>query len=62
VTKNQRYEQKLKEQGLVKRTVWMPSDCECELKQIIQFCVENRDFIPAMARSIKTGHLKKAVD
>lgn len=62
MTRNQKYEAKQKEKGLVKRTVWIPSRCECEVKQMIEFLAEHPEHIPALARNIRTGHLKKAVD
>ncbi|MCG7563338.1 hypothetical protein [Pseudoalteromonas sp. McH1-42] len=58
-TKNQRYERKQKQKGLVKRTLWIPAGVEVEVKQMIQFLLENPDYVPAQARSLKTGRFKK---
>lgn len=62
LSRNKRYEQKMKDEGLVKRTLWIPEHCESEFKQMAQACVLDRDQIPFMTRSIKTGRMKKAVD
>ncbi|TMP30275.1 hypothetical protein CWB99_03025 [Pseudoalteromonas rubra] len=59
MTKNQRYEQKMKSQGLVKRTVWIPESQEIEIKQMIEFMIKNPGHIPAQVRNIKTGRFKK---
>ncbi|OHU93255.1 hypothetical protein BET10_01825 [Pseudoalteromonas amylolytica] len=62
MTRNQRYELTMKNRGLSKRTLWLPDRCECEIKQMVEFLIENPDFIPAMARDLKTGRLKKCID
>jgi hypothetical protein len=61
MTRNQKYEQKQKSKGFKKITLWIPNDSEIEIKQMIDFLIENPDHIPYMARSVKTGRMKKAV-
>ena len=61
-TRNQRYEQNMRNKGLVKRTFWIPADAQIEVEQIIKYCVENRDYVPFMVRNIKTGKFKKGVE
>lgn len=60
-TKNQRYERAQREKGLKKVTLWIPEQSEIECRQMIEFLIEHRDHIPCMARSLKTGRLKKAI-
>lgn len=61
MTRNQKYEKKQKDKGLKKVTLWIPDHSEVEIKQMIDFLIDNPDHIPSMARSIKTGRMKKAV-
>lgn len=61
-TRNQRYERRLKAKGMKKITLWIPEGTEPEFKQMAEFCCENDDHIPFMARSLSTGKLKKGVD
>ncbi|WP_462154550.1 hypothetical protein [Pseudoalteromonas piscicida] len=58
-TRNQRYEQKQKDRGLNKVTLWVPCQSEVEIRQMIEFLTENPDHIPYMARSLKTGKMRK---
>ncbi len=61
MTRNQKYEQKQKSKGLKKVTVWIPDESEIEIKQMIEFLIDNPDHIPFMARNVKTGRMKKAI-
>ncbi|WP_418609231.1 hypothetical protein ACNSN2_18825 [Pseudoalteromonas sp. US3C1013] len=61
MTRNQKYEQKQKGKGLKKVTLWIPDNSEIEIKQMVDFLIDNPDHIPFMARSITTGRMKKAV-
>lgn len=61
LSRNAKYENKMKAQGLKKLTVWIPQDAEVEFKQMADFCRENSSHIPFMARSLVTGRMKKAV-
>lgn len=56
-SRNQRYERKKNEQGLVKTTLWIPETIETELKQIVAACSENPDLTISTLRNIKTGRL-----
>jgi len=59
-SRNKRYERKKIKSGLKKVTVWIPDKVEIELKQVAEFCCENREFMPDMVRSMKTGQMRKA--
>ncbi|MEI8670358.1 hypothetical protein P4S65_20320 [Pseudoalteromonas sp. B131b] len=61
MTRNEKYEQKQKGKGLKKVTLWIPDNSEIEIKQMVEFLIDNPDHIPFMARSITTGRMKKAV-
>ncbi len=77
LSRNQRYEQAKKAQGLVKATVWCPEQCADELKELMAIITEfylekgefHKDLFPAMYRDMKTGvmgnkslnEIKKAV-
>lgn len=61
MTRNQKYEQKQKGKGLKKVTLWIPDNSEIEIKQMVEFLIDNPDHILFMARSITTGRMKKAV-
>jgi hypothetical protein len=59
MTRNQRYEKRMKDNGLEKITLWVPSVSSTEFKQMADFCTLNKDAMPAMCRSRKTGQLVK---
>ena len=61
MSRNRKYEDKQKALGLKKVTLWIPVACEVEFKQVANFCVENPDYYPFMARSRSNGRFKKAV-
>lgn len=61
-SRNAEYERRKREQGLVKKTIWVPEDCAVEFEQMAKFCIENREFVPFMAKSTITGKFKKAVE
>ncbi len=52
------YEQKMRDKGLKKITVWIPEGCADDLKLMALICVENRDLIPSTVRSLTTGRMK----
>jgi len=62
MSRNTDYEARQRAKGLVKSTVWIPKHCVVETKQMIDYCTNDRDKIPFMVRSIKTGRMAKAVD
>ncbi|GKT13063.1 MAG: hypothetical protein ISEC1_P2061 [Thiomicrorhabdus sp.] len=59
MSRNSEYEKRQKQRGLKKVTIWVPDDTVCEFKIMADFCVENRDHFPFMARSHKTGVMRK---
>ena len=59
LTRNQRYEKRMKDNGLEKVTLWVPSVSATEFKQMADFCNLNKDIYPATCRSRKTGQLVK---
>ena len=61
MTRNQKYEKKQRDRGLKKVTLWIPDDSEVEIKQMIDFLIDNPDHIPFMARRVKNGRMKKAI-
>ncbi|MPY23912.1 hypothetical protein [Shewanella sp. YLB-07] len=61
MTKNQKYETKMKARGLKKITLWIPTESQVELKSIAEFCCDNKDYIPFMVRSLTTGKMRKGV-
>ncbi|WP_042149685.1 MULTISPECIES: hypothetical protein [unclassified Pseudoalteromonas] len=61
MNRNAKYEKKRKNKGQKKITLWVPEDCEVELKSMADFLCENHGYVPAMVRSLSTGRMKKAV-
>ena len=59
MSRNSQYEQRQKEKGLRKITIWVPEYSVPEFKIMADFCVQNPDHFPFMARSFKTGKMKK---
>ena len=64
LTKNQKYENTKKANGLLKVTTWCPAHATEDLKELMANICElyltnsehgNRNLIPAMYRDIKTG-------
>jgi hypothetical protein len=60
MSRNSKYEERKKQQGLAKVTLWLPKRTIADFKQMAEFCIENRDCFPYMARSEKTGQMRKA--
>lgn len=58
ISRNKTYEQKKRDKGLRKITLWIPEHCEDDLKLMANICCENSDLIPSNVRSIKTGRMK----
>jgi len=57
-SRNAMYEKKMREKGLKKLTLWIPDESADDLKLMATICCENRDLIPSMLRSLKTGRMK----
>ncbi len=61
MTANQKYERNQKAKGLVKITTWVPASAAIEFKQVAQFCCDNKNCVPYMARNLTTHRFVKAV-
>ena len=59
LTRNQRYEAAKRAEGLAKRTFWIPENLIVEFNAMAEFCRNNPDHIPYMARSLTTGRMAK---
>ena len=57
-SRNAMYEQNMRNKGLKKITLWIPDGSADDLKLMAAICCENRDLIPSMLRSLKTGKMK----
>lgn len=57
MSRNSAYEQRKKDKGLKKITLWVPEDKDCELKQAAQMMCDNQDLTISVLRSIATGKL-----
>jgi len=57
-SRNVMYEQKMRDKGLKKITLWIPDGSADDLKLMATLCCENRDLVPSMLRSLTTGRIK----
>lgn len=57
MSRNSEYEQRKKEQGFKKVTVWLPEDRESDIKQAINELCENEHLTINVLRDLKTGRL-----
>ncbi|MCB5358667.1 MULTISPECIES: antitoxin MazE-like protein [Vibrio] len=57
MTRNKRYEQKMKAQGLKKVTLWIPEDRESDIKQAASVMCENENLTIGVLKNIETGRL-----
>lgn len=57
-SRNAMYEQNMRDSGLSKITIWVPTKCEDDFKLMATVCKENRDLIPHTVRSLTTGRMK----
>jgi hypothetical protein len=57
-SRNAMYEQKMRDKGLKKITLWIPDGCADDIKLMAVLCCENRDLIPSNVRNLKTGRMK----
>lgn len=55
ISRNAKYEQSQREQGLVKLTVWVPSSVVPDFKQAASVCCSNRELTISQLRNITTG-------
>ena len=56
-SRNAAYEQRRRDDRLVKITVWVPEDAESHFKELANHCVDHRDLYPVACRSMTTGRL-----
>lgn len=56
-SRNARYEQANRSQGLEKVTLWVPSSVTADFKLAAKLCVENRDLTVSLLRSVTTGRV-----
>jgi len=57
-SRNSTYEQKMRDKGLKKITLWIPDECADDLKLMASLCCDNKDLIPSTVRSLTTGRMK----
>ncbi len=57
MTRNAKYEQRQRDKGLKKVTLWLPVDRDDEIKQAAQMMCDNSDLTLTLLRSISTGRL-----
>ena len=57
-SRNQMYEQNMKDKGLKKVTLWVPFKIADEFRIMANVCCENRDLTPHTVRSLTTGRMK----
>lgn len=57
MSRNSRYEAKMKEKGFKKVTVWVPADRESDIQQAITMMRENDNLTINVLRNLDTGHL-----
>jgi hypothetical protein len=56
-SRNSAYEQKMRDKGLKKITLWIPEHCSDDLKLMASICCDNQDFIPSTVRSLANNHI-----
>lgn len=56
-SRNQRYENRKKSQGLEKVTLWVPASALPDFQLAAALCCENRDLTVSNLRSVTTGRL-----
>lgn len=57
MSRNSRYEAKMKENGFKKVTVWVPADRESDIQQAITMMRENDNLTINVLRNLDTGRL-----
>ncbi|MDC5706396.1 hypothetical protein OPW36_21000 [Vibrio europaeus] len=55
MSRNSEYEQRQKDKGLKKITLWVPEDRDCEVKQAAQMMCDNEDLTINVLRSIRAS-------
>lgn len=57
MNRNKRYEQRMKENGFKKITIWVPSDKESDVKQAASAMCEDESLTIGVLKNIKTGRM-----
>ncbi len=57
VSKNKRYEERMKSKGLKKVTLWVPEDRESDIKQAASAMCDNESLTVGVLKNIETGRL-----
>ena len=57
MSRNSKYEQKMKDKGFKKVTLWVPADRECEIKQAASIMCEDEDITIGALRNMASGRI-----
>ncbi|WP_192890640.1 antitoxin MazE-like protein [Vibrio bathopelagicus] len=57
MSKNKRYEERMKSKGLKKVTLWVPEDRESDIKQAASAMCDNESLTVGVLKNIETGRL-----
>lgn len=57
MNRNKRYEQRMKQNGFKKITIWVPSDKESDVKQAASAMCEDESLTIGVLKNIKTGRM-----
>lgn len=57
MTRNAKYEQRMKEKGLKKVTLWVPSDRESDIKQAASVMCDFENLTVGVLKDVNTGRM-----
>ncbi|WP_440888001.1 antitoxin MazE-like protein [Vibrio sp. WZ-1] len=57
MSRNKRYEQKMKSQGFKKVTLWVPTDRESDIKQAASLMCEAENLTIGVLKDMETGRM-----
>ncbi|HHG3030805.1 hypothetical protein CGK66_11090 [Vibrio parahaemolyticus] len=57
MNRNKRYEQRMKQNGFKKITIWVPSDKESDVKQAASAMCEDESLTTGVLKNINTGRM-----
>ncbi|EGR1504922.1 antitoxin MazE-like protein [Vibrio parahaemolyticus] len=57
MNRNKRYEQRMKQNGFKKITIWVPSDKESDVKQAASAMCEDENLTIGVLKNINTGRM-----
>ncbi|WP_274015452.1 antitoxin MazE-like protein [Vibrio parahaemolyticus] len=57
MSRNTRYEQRMKERGLKKVTLWVPSDRESDIKQAASVMCDCENLTVGVLKDVNTGRM-----